>query len=376
MGHGLAPTQAVIPWGFGADETAPLPPLSRLLAECGRFGLSRIVLVVPWGIAVRVQDGLAHLSQTPQVPELRVVEVRARHAPAALGEIRSLLEGQFALLDPAIVLDGNWLNLVPMLAAADHALALAPGAGPFALIDGRAVAGVNGAAPELMATGVSMLRRDALMPTDETPDIPAMLLQLVQETRVAGCLFAGAQALPASEGLPVRPPRPALFLDRDGTLNEDYGYVSDPNRLVLLPGAIKAVKRANDLGWYVFLVTNQSGVGRGYYEEAQVLLCNGALQDQLRAGGAHLDDIRYAPDHPEAPLARYRSTSNWRKPGPGMLIDLMAHWPVQREESLMVGDKESDVDAGNAAGIRSLLFAGGNLDAFLAPFLQAPMVSR
>ncbi|WP_341988883.1 HAD family hydrolase [Azorhizobium sp. AG788] len=366
----MAPAQAVIPWGFDADASAPLPPLGRLLADCGRFGLTRSVLLVPTGRAARAQEALAELSQVAPLPDVRLVEVRAPHAPAALSEIKSLLDAHFALFDPAIVLDGNWLNLVPKLADADDALALVPGTGPFALINGRAAARTDDGAPGFMAMAVAMLRRDALMPAAAAPNIPAMLLQLTQDTSVAACVFAGSQILPACDGLPVRPPRPALFLDRDGTLNEDYGYVSDPDRLVLLPGAAAAVKRANDLGWYVFLVTNQSGVGRGYYEEAQVLLCNATLQDQLRARGAHLDDIRYAPDHPEALLPRYRSTSDWRKPGPGMLIDLMAHWPVRREASLMVGDKASDVDAGTAAGIRSLLFSGGDLDTFLAPHLQ------
>lgn len=370
MHHGMAPAQAVIPWGFDAVATAPLPPLGRLLADCGRFGLNRSLLVVRSGFAARAEEVLADLSQLAPIPDVRLVEVRASHAPTALIEIRALLDAQFALFDPAIVLDGNWLNLVPRLADADHALALVPGTGPFASIDGRAVVRADEGEPGFTAMAVAMLRRDALMSAAGALHIPAMLLQLADDTSVAACVFAGSQILPAYDGLPVRPPRPALFLDRDGTLNEDYGYVSDPDRLVLLPGAAAAVKRANDLGWYVFLVTNQSGVGRGYYEEAQVLLCNATLQAQLRAEGAHLDDIRYAPDHPEALLPRYRSTSDWRKPGPGMLIDLMAHWPVRREASLMVGDKASDVDAGTAAGIRSLLFSGGDLDTFLAPHLQ------
>ncbi len=131
------------------------------------------------------------------------------------------------------------------------------------------------------------------------------------------------------------------------------------------------MKRANDLGFYVFLVTNQSGVGRGYYSEADVELCNATLQRHLRAFGAHLDDIRYCADHPDALLEAYRRPSGWRKPAPGMLIDLMEHWPVIRERSLMVGDKDSDVDAGHAAGVEAVKFEGGNLDTFLAPRLEA-----
>lgn len=340
------------------------PPLDRLLTDCARFGFDRTLILLTEGAdAPDLQAGL------PLGLEVQVVTVAATHVPGALAEMVARLDTRFALLDPAVVLDANWLDLIPPLTTADHAVALVAASGPFALSDGRVLVPADASGPPYALAGICLLARDGLASTAEYCDISAMLLHLTQTSRVAGVVVATASILRAQDHPPVRARRPALFLDRDGTLNEDYGYVSDPDRLVLLPGAIAAVKRANDLGWYVFLVTNQSGVGRGYYEEAQVLLCNAALHRHLRAAGAHLDDIRYAPDHPEAALPRYRSTSNWRKPGPGMLIDLMAHWPVEAEASLMVGDKDSDVQAGKAAGIRSLLFAGGDLDAFLSPHL-------
>lgn len=364
MALGPAPTQAVIPWGVGAGGGATRPPLDRLLTDCARFGFDRTLILVPEGAdAPDLQPGLTLGT------EVQVVPVSAAHVPGALVEIAARLDTLFALLDPAVVLDTNWLNLIPPLATADHAVAVVAASGPFALSDGRVLAWADANGPPYAPAGIYLLARDGLASAAGCCDISAMLLYLTRTSRVAGIAVAVASVLRVHDRPPVRARRPALFLDRDGTLNEDYGYVSDPARLVLLPGAIAAVKRANDLGWYVFLVTNQSGVGRGYYEEAQVLLCNAALQQHLRAAGAHLDDIRYAPDHPEAALPRYRSTSNWRKPGPGMLIDLMAHWPVQAEASLMVGDKDSDVQAGMAAGLRSLLFAGGDLDAFLSPHL-------
>jgi len=160
-----------------------------------------------------------------------------------------------------------------------------------------------------------------------------------------------------------------VFFDRDGTLNVDEGYSHRPQDLAFLPGAIDAVKRVNDLGHYAFLVTNQSGVARGYFTEADVEAFNAHLQRKLRAAGAHLDDIRYCPDHPEGTVPRYRRVSDWRKPAPGMLLDLMKRWPIRREASLVVGDKESDVAAAQSAGLRGVLYAGGSLDECLAPHL-------
>jgi D,D-heptose 1,7-bisphosphate phosphatase len=163
--------------------------------------------------------------------------------------------------------------------------------------------------------------------------------------------------------------RPAVFFDRDGTINADSGYTYRVADLTFLPGAIAAVKRVNDLGYLAFLVTNQSGVARGYFTAADVEGFHAEMQSRLRASGAYFDDIRYCPDHPDGTVAPYNRASDWRKPAPGMLLDLMSSWPVERKRSLVVGDKDSDVQAASAAGLRGLLFPGGDLDAFLAPYL-------
>jgi D,D-heptose 1,7-bisphosphate phosphatase len=165
--------------------------------------------------------------------------------------------------------------------------------------------------------------------------------------------------------------RPAVFFDRDGTLMVDPGYVHRVEDLVFVPGAVAAIKRLNDLGYYVFIATNQSGIARGYFTERDVESLHAELQRRLRAVGAHVDDIRYCPDHPDGTVERYRRSSDWRKPQPGMLLDLMRCWPVDRELSFAVGDRDTDVAAGEAAGLRSFLFPGGNLDEFLAPHIAA-----
>lgn len=168
------------------------------------------------------------------------------------------------------------------------------------------------------------------------------------------------------------PLRPALFLDRDGVLNHDHGYVGTPARFDWIDGAPEAIRRANLAGLLVFVVTNQSGIARGYFTEAQFHDLMAHVRTDLTArSGGQIDDIRHCPWLPEAPLPEWRGDSDWRKPGPGMLVDLMRHWPVDPVRSLMIGDKDSDLQAAVAAGVAGHLFSGGNLDSFLARLLQA-----
>lgn len=160
--------------------------------------------------------------------------------------------------------------------------------------------------------------------------------------------------------------RPAVFLDRDGVLNRDTGYAHRAEDLEWTPGAREAVRRFNDLGYLVFVVTNQSGVARGFYGEADVVALHRFMAEDLARAGARVDDWRYCPFHPEATVAAYRAVHPWRKPAPGMILDLMAHWPVAAEASLLVGDQPSDMAAAAAAGIAGHLFPGGNLLDFVA----------
>lgn len=161
--------------------------------------------------------------------------------------------------------------------------------------------------------------------------------------------------------------RPALFLDRDGVLNEDRGYVHRWEDFCWIPGAREAVAAFNARNWWVFVVTNQSGVGRGYYPEADVLALHARMEADLAAAGARIDAFYHCPFHPEALEDRYRHPDPPdRKPNPGMLLRAMADWPVDAALSVMVGDKAIDLEAGRRAGVRSLLFPGGDLEAFLA----------
>ncbi|MHB2022611.1 MAG: D-glycero-alpha-D-manno-heptose-1,7-bisphosphate 7-phosphatase [Mycobacteriales bacterium] len=142
----------------------------------------------------------------------------------------------------------------------------------------------------------------------------------------------------------------AVFLDRDGTLNakpEEGAYLSDPAGLRLLPGAGPALRRINEAGWPVFLVTNQRGIARGLMSQAQAAAVNARLAQLLAAAGARLDGVYVCPHG--------QGECDCRKPAPGLLLRAAREHPeVELARSVMVGDTESDVAAGAAAGTRTV----------------------
>ena len=165
------------------------------------------------------------------------------------------------------------------------------------------------------------------------------------------------------DGVRDRPgePKPAVFFDRDGVINQDRGYVGDISRFAFLPGAIAGVKAANDRGALAFLVTNQSGVARGFYTERDVADLHRHMTQEMRRQGAHFDDIRTCPHLSDGVVAAYRLACRCRKPEPGMLLDLTRDWTVDRTRSVMIGDKESDMQAARAAGLAGVLYRDGPL---------------
>ncbi len=162
-----------------------------------------------------------------------------------------------------------------------------------------------------------------------------------------------------------------MIFDRDGVLNVDVGYAHRPDQIRWVEGAMAAVKAVNDAGLFAFVATNQSGVARGYYTEADVQALHDWMNAELAHGaGARIDAFVYSPFHPDAPLAAYRRESACRKPNPGMILELMARFPVDPARTLLIGDKASDLAAAETAGVEGLLFEGGSVLAALAPVLS------
>jgi D-glycero-D-manno-heptose 1,7-bisphosphate phosphatase len=164
----------------------------------------------------------------------------------------------------------------------------------------------------------------------------------------------------------LRPLRPALFLDRDGTLTRDSsGYTFKPEALELLPNAAAAVRRANEAGLTTVVVTNQSGVARGYFTEADVWRFHAELQDRLAAHGAWIDAYYYCPYLAEAPVKAYSHPDHPdRKPNPGMLIRAMLDFGLDPARSSLIGDSDGDIAAAAAAQVLGL-------DVRTTPILEA-----
>jgi D-glycero-D-manno-heptose 1,7-bisphosphate phosphatase len=153
--------------------------------------------------------------------------------------------------------------------------------------------------------------------------------------------------------------RPAAFLDRDGVLNVDHGYVHKPEQLEWIDGAPEAVRLLNEAGYYVFVITNQSGIARGYYDEAAMRAFHDHMRDSLAAHHAHIDAFYYCPHHPEGVIKPLAVRCRCRKPGPGMLEQAAREWPLDIDGSFLIGDKDIDMAAAAAFHIRGVIFRPG-----------------
>ena len=151
----------------------------------------------------------------------------------------------------------------------------------------------------------------------------------------------------------------AVFLDRDGTINEEVGYLRNPADLQLIPGAGAAIKRLNDAGMKVVLVTNQSGIARGYFSETLLHEIHARLEQMLHDEGARLDAIYYCPHHPSEGNSLYTKECDCRKPGTGLIDKAVCDLDIDVKHSYVVGDKWSDVELGQRAGAHSILVKTG-----------------
>jgi D-glycero-D-manno-heptose 1,7-bisphosphate phosphatase len=154
--------------------------------------------------------------------------------------------------------------------------------------------------------------------------------------------------------------KPAVFLDRDGTLIDDVDYLSGFDQITLFPWSVDALRLLARAGFLAVVVTNQSAVARGMVTEDFVRESHAELNRRLERGGARVDAFYFCPHHPDAAIERYRGQCRCRKPEPGMIEDAARDLEVDLGRSWMVGDRWIDVAAGNAAGVRTVLVRSGH----------------
>ena len=150
-----------------------------------------------------------------------------------------------------------------------------------------------------------------------------------------------------------------MFIDRDGTLTEEVGYVNHPKRLRLLPRSAEAIRRLNAAGVPAVVVTNQAGIARGYFTEDVLHAVTAELRSQLEDAGARLDGVYVCPHHPREGEPPYRAVCGCRKPRPGLLLEAAADLHLDLARSVMVGDKASDLEVAPQVGARSVLVLTG-----------------
>lgn len=414
MQHATVEQCAVLVGGLGtrlgsltASTPKPLLPcgdrpfLAWLLRELVRFGVTDFLLLTG-----HLSDQVTAAAAAIEASLPRPARIAISREPFRAGtggavfHARDQLHERFLLCNGDSLLDCNLANLLAAAAADEDSvtgrmlLRALPDASRYGVValegdhvtgfrerpaPGAAVPGQPGAQGTINA-GIYLFNRrliDALSPdcSLEADVMPRLAAAGALRGTIAGGYFRDI-GVPedfsrAQTEIPALLHRRALFLDRDGVLNVDHGHVGTRERFEWMQGALDTIRYATQAGWHVFVVTNQSGVARGYYDEAAVRDLLDWMEDEARRARGTIDDTRYCPFHEEATVPAYRQPSDWRKPAPGMLLDLIRAWELDPARCVMIGDQPTDMAAAAAAGVAGYLFRGGNLLEFVQPILTA-----
>jgi D-glycero-D-manno-heptose 1,7-bisphosphate phosphatase len=366
-----------------------VPFLETLVREVARSGIRRFLLLAGH-LAEQVAAFAGDLER--RLGSGYSIDVHVEREPAGTGgalvETKDMLDDLFLLLNGDSFLDFSVHGLGSVVDDSDLLGAIAlrdvPDASRYGevCLDGtrvvRFVEKSGEQRPGLINGGIYLLRKECLQYIKPRSSLERDALpQLAKQGRLAGKAFRGIFTdigLPESyaeahASLVDGRRRPAAFLDRDGVLNRDAGYVGSIERWEWTDGAIEAIRRLNRAGYYVFVVTNQAGIAKGKYGLEDYWRLRDAIREMLFEAHAQIDDERFCAFHPEGTIEEWRGSSSWRKPAPGMINDLLETWPVDRAASFLIGDQSSDMEAATCAGIASHLFQGGNLDSLVRAIL-------
>ena len=373
-------------------EIGDRPFLAWLMRELCRYGVEEVVLLTGH-LSERVRTQAEALAaRLPRKMDIRIAEEPFRAGTGgALHHARHLLDERFLLCNGDSLFDTNLARLLADSAAdgvdvlGRLTLRRLPDAGRFGVVelDGDRVVAFrerpDAALPAIINAGIYVISQGLI---DHCAPECSLERDVMPKLAAAGALrgtlgegyfrdIGIPEDLEAGRAeIPARLHRPALFLDRDGVLNHDHGWVGTRERFEWTDGAREAVAYATARGMHVFVVTNQSGVARGHYDEDAVRELHGWIDGEMIRAGGTIDDFRYCPYHPEAALEPYRQASDWRKPAPGMILDLIRAWELNPARCLLVGDNQTDIAAAEAAGVAGHLFSGGNLLACVAPLVD------
>jgi D-glycero-D-manno-heptose 1,7-bisphosphate phosphatase len=372
-------------------EVAGRPFVQHLIHNLRRFGFDRFLLLAGHLSAV-VEElvgpntpfarGLAAELTIVAEPDVMGTGGALAFAEAHLAETFLLLNSDslfdFNVLDLTIAPGADWLGRVALCRMPD-----ARRYGLVALEGGRITRFLDKpteATPGIINGGVYWLKRDLVSRITNHPcSLESEIFPaLATEGRLDGVVYEGLfididipdDLARADRELASKFVRPAVFLDRDGTLNHDTGYTHRIQDFRWIDGVPQLIKRLNDAGVFVFVVSNQAGIARGYYEPPAVERLHRWMMADLVRIGAHVDDFRFCPHHPEGSIADYSRPCLCRKPMPGMINDLLARWSVDRNRSVMIGDKATDAAAGRNAGIEGVTVPAGGLADPIETFLN------
>ncbi len=375
---------------LSASTPKPLMPcgdrpfLAWLMREMQRYGVEEFLLLAGH-LSDEIEQAVEDLKHLLPKPTRIVLSVEPRRAGTggALLHARPHLHDRFLLCNGDSLFDCNLATLLSRAARKPDALGwimlralndTARYGVVFLAKDGERIVRFAASQPEgqggLINSGMYLFRRDLLDHLAPSCSLEVDVLpHLAAEGGLCGVVGEGYfrdigipdDLTRAQIELPAQLHRPALFLDRDGVINQDLGWVGWRERFTWMPDSREAVRAACNAGLHVFLVTNQSGIARGLYDEVQLEALHRWMIDEIHLAGGTIDDLRYCPDHEEAVVERYRRRSTWRKPEPGMILDLIRTWAVDPARCTLIGDQQTDLQAARNAGIAAHLTCGGDL---------------